>query len=145
MTAWELAREGIPVTVLADAAIAAEMRRRCPAWLVVGADRIAANGDTANKIGTYGLAVAARHHGVRMMVAAPSSTLDLTTPDGDRIALEERDGGELWAATGSAAPPAGVSVRNPVFDVTPAALIDAIVTELGVHRPPYPQTLAERG
>jgi methylthioribose-1-phosphate isomerase len=143
LTAWELAREGIPVTVLTDSAMAAEMQRRQPAWLVVGADRIAANGDTANKIGTYALAVAAHHHGARMMVAAPVSTLDLATPDGSGIALEERDGRELWEAIGSGPPPAGVTLRNPVFDVTPAALIDVIVTERGLHRPPYTATLTE--
>jgi len=142
LTAWELARAGVPVAVYADSAIPAQMRLRGIDWLVVGADRIAANGDTANKVGTYALAVAARHHGARVMVAAPRSTLDRVTATGAGIAIEERDGQELWAATGSAAPPPGVVLHNPVFDVTPAALIDVIVTESGVHRPPYGVSLA---
>jgi methylthioribose-1-phosphate isomerase len=137
LTAWELAREGIPITVLADSAVPAEIAKQRPTWLIVGADRIAANGDTANKIGTYALAVAARHHGMKVMVAAPSSTVDAETPDGAAIPLEERDPAELWTATGSEGPPVGVSLRNPVFDITPAELIDAIVTETGVHLPPY--------
>lgn len=133
LTAWELGRDGIPVTVIADGAAAQLFRRDPPAWAIVGADRIAANGDVANKIGTYGLAVAARHHGVRMMVVAPSSTVDLATPSGAVIPIEERDPAEIWAAAGGASP--GASAANPAFDITPAELIDAIVTERGVVAP----------
>ena len=133
LTAWELGREGIPVTVIADGAAAQLFRRDPPAWAIVGADRIAANGDVANKIGTYGLAVAARHHGVRMMVVAPSSTVDLATASGADIPIEERAAAEIWAAAGGASP--GASAANPAFDVTPAELVDAIVTERGVVAP----------
>jgi methylthioribose-1-phosphate isomerase len=133
LTAWELGREGIPVTVITDGAAAQLFRRDPPAWAIVGADRIAANGDVANKIGTYGLAVAARHHGVRMMVVAPSSTVDLATASGADIPIEQRAAAEIWAAAGGASP--GASASNPAFDVTPAELIDAIVTERGVVAP----------
>jgi methylthioribose-1-phosphate isomerase len=142
LTAWELAKDGIPVTLLTDAAVPAEMNRLRPSWLIVGADRVAANGDTANKIGTYALAVAAKHHGMRVMVAAPSSSVDLATPDGSGIAIEERDGQEVWAAAGGTLP-TGVRVRNPVFDITPSGMIDAIVTERGVHRQPFQRSLKE--
>lgn len=142
LTAWELARDGIPVTVMTDSAMPAAMRELGPSWVIVGADRIVANGDTANKIGTYALAVAARHHQVPLMVVAPRSTLDLATPDGAGIPIESRAGAELWGAAAQAEPPPGVELGNPVFDVTPASLIDAIVTERGVHRAPYAQALA---
>jgi methylthioribose-1-phosphate isomerase len=105
-------------------------------WVIVGSDRIAANGDVANKIGTYGLAVAARHHGVRFMVAAPTSTIDLETPDGGSIPIEERPGEEVLQCAGQRTAAAGVNAWNPVFDVTPAALVDAIVTERGVVERP---------
>ena len=134
LTAWELARDGVPVTLIADAAAAQLLRRDPPAWIVVGADRIAANGDVANKIGTYSLAVLARQHGVKFMVVAPSSTVDLDTPSGADIPIEERAGEELWHAAGGAVK--GAEAANPEFDVTPADLIDAIVTEKGVASPP---------
>jgi len=134
LTAWELARDGVPVTLIADSAAAQLLRRDPPAWIIVGADRIAANGDVANKIGTYSLAVLARQHGVRFMVVAPSSTVDLDCPSGDDIPIEERAGDELWQAAGG--PVEGAGAANPAFDVTPAELIDAIVTEKGVASPP---------
>jgi methylthioribose-1-phosphate isomerase len=134
LTAWELGREGIPATVITDSAAAQVMRREPPTWAIVGADRVAANGDVVNKIGTYGLAVAARHHGVRFMVVAPSSTLDAATASGDEVEIEQRDPAEIWAVAGGV--PAGADALNPAFDVTPAALIDALVTERGVAVPP---------
>ncbi|MEJ2516109.1 MAG: S-methyl-5-thioribose-1-phosphate isomerase [Gammaproteobacteria bacterium] len=140
LTAWELAREGVPVTVIADSAAAQLFRSDPPAWVIVGADRIAANGDVANKIGTYALAVLARQHGVRFMVVAPSSTVDMDTPTGAEIPIEERAGEEIWAAAGGAVE--GAEAANPAFDVTPAELIDAIVTEKGVARPPSRESLA---
>lgn len=140
LTAWELARDGVPVTVIADSAAAQLFRRDPPGWVIVGADRIAANGDVANKIGTYSLAVLARQHGVRFMVVAPSSTVDLNTPTGGDIPIEERPGDEIWDAAGG--PVDGVAAANPAFDVTPAELIDAIVTEKGVARPPSRESLA---
>ena len=140
LTAWELARDGIPATVITDSAAAQLMRRDPPTWAIVGADRVAANGDVVNKIGTYGLAVAARHHGVRFMVVAPTSTLDAGTPTGDAVTIEQRDAAELWDAAGGA--PDGASAANPSFDVTPAALVDALVTERGVATPPGPAAVA---
>lgn len=134
LTAWELARDGIPATVITDSAAAQLMRRDPPTWAIVGADRVAANGDVVNKIGTYGLAVAARHHGVGFMVVAPTSTLDAATPSGDAVTIEERDQEELWQAAGGA--PDGATAANPSFDVTPAELVDALVTERGVATPP---------
>lgn len=142
LTAWELSRDGIPVTLVADSAMAQLFRSRHPSWLVVGADRIARNGDVANKIGTYSLAVIARQHGARVMVVAPTSTLDLACPDGDRIPIEERGQAEIWSATGSNAPPEGVEIANPAFDVTPAGCIDVIVTEKGVVERPDPAGIA---
>jgi methylthioribose-1-phosphate isomerase len=134
LTAWELGREGIPCTVIADGAAAQFMRREPPSWAIVGADRVTANGDVVNKIGTYGLAVASRHHGVRFMVVAPSSTVDLATASGDEVPIEQRDPDELWAAAGGV--PAGAEAHNPAFDVTPAEMVDALVTERGVLSPP---------
>lgn len=136
LTAWELARDGIPASLIADGAAPARMARGGIGWVIVGADRIAANGDVANKIGTYGLAVAARHHGVRFMVAAPTSTIDLYTPDGAAIPIEERPADEVLGCAGQRVAAEGVGAWNPVFDVTPAELIDAIVTELGVIERP---------
>jgi methylthioribose-1-phosphate isomerase len=130
LTVWELSQDAIPATLIADSAAAFLMKSGKVQWVVVGADRIAANGDVANKIGTYALAVAAKHHGVRFMVVAPTSTVDFDTPDGAHIEIEEREPGELLkgklAEAGS-----GINVWNPVFDVTPAELIDVIVTEKG--------------
>ncbi|MEB0042828.1 S-methyl-5-thioribose-1-phosphate isomerase [Pseudomonas sp. MH10] len=135
LTAWELANEGIPVTVNADSAAAHLMKTKGITWVIVGADRITANGDVANKIGTYQLAVAAMHHGVRFMVVAPSSTIDMTLDSGDDIPIEERDGRELLELGGQRVG-ADVDAFNPVFDVTPADLIDAIVTEKGIVERP---------
>lgn len=137
LTAWELHRDGIPVTVLCDNMAGAVLRSGEVAAVIVGADRIAANGDVANKIGTYSLAVIARHHGVPLYVAAPSSTLDRTTPDGSGIPIEERAEDEVHVVAGVRVTPEGVRARHPAFDVTPAELVAAIVTEDGVHRPPY--------
>jgi methylthioribose-1-phosphate isomerase len=137
ITAWELSRAGIPVTVLPDSAAAALLRRERLDAVLVGADRIAANGDVANKIGTYGLAVLARRHGVPFYVLAPSSTIDPATLDGGGIAIEERGAEEVNRCFGRLTAPAHVPVFAPAFDVTPAELVDAIVTDRGVHRPPY--------
>lgn len=135
LTAWELANEGIPVSLNADSAAAHLMKTRGITWVIVGADRITANGDVANKIGTYQLAVNAMHHGVRFMVVAPSSTIDMALESGDDIPIEERDGRELLELNGQRVA-AGVEAVNPVFDVTPADLIDFIVTEKGVVERP---------
>jgi methylthioribose-1-phosphate isomerase len=143
LTAWELVRDGIPVSLIADGAAAARMAAGGVSWAIVGADRIAANGDVANKIGTYALAVAARHHGVRFMVAAPTSTIDLATPDGAAIPIEERPAEELLRCAGRRTTAEGVEAWNPVFDVTPAELVDAIVTERGVIRNPSAEKIAE--
>ena len=137
LTAWELVREGIPHAVIADVAAASTMARGEVDLVVVGADRIAANGDTANKIGTYGVAVLARHHGIPFYVAAPFSTIDPRVPDGSAIPIEERDPREVQEFGGRRIVPAASPARNPAFDVTPAALITAIVTERGIFRHPY--------
>jgi methylthioribose-1-phosphate isomerase len=143
LTAWELAREGIPVEVITDGMSGHYLSRGEVAAVVVGADRIAANGDTANKIGTYTHAVLAKENGVPFYVAAPTSTIDLACPDGSRIPIEERSAGEVLSFRGQATAPAGVGARNPAFDVTPARYIGAIVTEEGICRPPYESSLAE--
>jgi methylthioribose-1-phosphate isomerase len=132
LTAWELERAGIPHTVIADSAAGSFMARGEITQVVTGADRIAANGDTANKVGTYSLAVLAAHHGIPLYVVAPTSTLDAATATGTEIPIEERDPAEITAR---------FPARNPAFDVTPASLIAAIVTEEGVHRPPYEVSL----
>jgi methylthioribose-1-phosphate isomerase len=137
LTAWELGKEGIPHTVIADVAAASIMARGEIDLVVVGADRIAANGDTANKIGTYSLAVLAQAHRLPFYVAAPFSTIDPAIPDGRAIPIEERDAREVRELAGHRIVPATSPARNPAFDVTPAALITAIVTERGVFRPPY--------
>ncbi|KTC33432.1 MAG: S-methyl-5-thioribose-1-phosphate isomerase [Pseudomonas sp.] len=142
LTAWELASEGVPVTLNADSAAAHIMKTKGLTWVVVGADRIAANGDVANKIGTYQLAVNAMHHGVRFMVVASSSTVDMSLASGEDIPLEERDARELLEVGGKPLG-AAVDVFNPVFDVTPADLIDAIVTEKGVVERPDAAKLAQ--
>ena len=142
LTAWELVREGIPVELMADSAAAARMAAGGVSWVIVGADRIAANGDVANKIGTYGLAVAARHHGVRFMVAAPTSTIDPATPDGARIPIEQRPAEEVLQCAGQPIAAARAGAWNPVFDVTPAALVDAIVTEMGIIERPDADKIA---
>ena len=140
LTMWELVRDGIPAKLIADSAASHLMRSGAVQWVIVGADRIAANGDTANKIGTYQLAIAARHHGVKFMVVAPSSTVDMATASGDDIEIELRDATELLGLGGQRTVVEGADAWNPVFDVTPAALIDAIVTERGVIE--RPTTLA---
>ena len=137
LTAWELSRAGIPVTVLTDGMAAGLMRAGRIDCCIVGADRIAANGDVANKIGTYAVAIAARHHGIPMYVAAPTSTFDPRTATGDDIIIEQRSRDEVARNTLGATVPDGVAVHNPSFDVTPADLITAIVSDRGVHRPPY--------
>ena len=136
LTAWELVEEGIPVSLIADGAAAWTMRRRRVRWVIVGADRIAANGDVANKIGTCSLAVSARHHGVRFMVVAPTSTIDPGCANGDDIPIETRGEDELLSHAGARVAPAGAGAWNPVFDVTPADLVDALVTEHGVVEGP---------
>ncbi len=136
LTAWELAREGIEGQVIVDGAAAALMASGRIGWVIVGADRVAANGDVANKIGTCGLAVLARHFGIRFMVAAPVSTIDPATPDGQSIPIETRNGDEVLAWAGQRVAPPDARAWNPVFDVTPAALVDVLVTEYGVlHNP----------
>ncbi len=142
LTAWELQQEGIPGQLVADGAAAHLMASQKIDWVIVGADRIAANGDTANKIGTYALALAARAHGTRFMVVAPSGTFDLRCPGGDAIPIEQRPPQELTEFMGQAIAPAGYDAFNPVFDVTPAALIDAIVCERGVVQQPTTDKLA---
>ena len=137
LTAWELRRAGIPVTVLADGMAASLMRERGVDLCIVGADRIAANGDVANKIGTYALAIAARHHGIPFVVAAPTSTVDPATATGEDIVIEQRTPDEVRCIAGVPTAPLDVDVYNPAFDVTPASLISAIVTDRGIHRPPY--------
>jgi methylthioribose-1-phosphate isomerase len=132
LTAWELERAGIPHAVIADSAAGTMMAGGEVTHVVTGADRIAANGDTANKVGTYQLAVLAAHHGLPFYVVAPTSTLDPGTPSGAEIPIEERSGSEISSR---------FEARNPAFDVTPAALVTAVVTEEGVHRPPYEQSL----
>lgn len=142
LTAWELAEEGVPVSLNVDGAAAHLMKTRGITWVIVGADRITAEGDVANKIGTYQLAVVAMHHGVRFMVVAPSSTIDMSLQGGEEIPIEERDGRELLEVGGKRVA-AAVEAVNPVFDVTPADLIDAIVTERGVVERPNAAKLAE--
>jgi methylthioribose-1-phosphate isomerase len=137
LTAWELMKEGIPFQAIADGAIAALMASGKVHSAIAGADRIAANGDTANKIGTYSLAVLALHFGIPFYVAAPSSSLDPGMPDGSHIPIEERSAEELTHFERVAIAPEGCPVWNPAFDVTPGRLISAIVTEQGVHRPPF--------
>ncbi len=142
LTAWELQRDGIPVTILTDGMAGWLMSQGEIACVVVGADRIARNGDVANKIGTYALAVLAAHHNLPFYVAAPWSTVDLETRDGAAIPIEERGGEEVVTIAGQRIAPLGVPARYPAFDVTPAALVTAIVTERGVIRRPYAEGLA---
>jgi methylthioribose-1-phosphate isomerase len=142
LTAWELVRDGIDTTLIADASAGALMRAGEVDLVIVGADRIAANGDAANKIGTYSLAVLARAHGIPFYVAAPTSTIDPACADGGRIPIEERDPHEILEIQGARVAPTGARARNPAFDVTPAELITAIVTERGILRPPYAMAIA---
>jgi len=143
LTAWELGRAGIPVTVLTDGMAASLMREREIDVVLVGADRVAANGDTANKIGTYAVAVAAKHHGIPFYVCAPWSTIDRATPDAGAIVIEQRTADEVRFAGGTAVAPADAAVRNPAFDVSPARYITAIITERGVWRPPFSESLRQ--
>lgn len=141
LTAWELMHDGIPTTVLCDNMAASLMRRGKIQAVIVGADRIAANGDVANKIGTYGLAILAKEHGIPFYVAAPWSTIDLDTAHGDDITIEERAAIEVTHHAGKQLTPDGVGVENPAFDVTPAKYVTAIITERGVLRAPYAEAL----
>jgi methylthioribose-1-phosphate isomerase len=135
LTAWELTHAGVPCTLIADGMIASRLRLGDVACVLVGADRIAANGDVANKIGTYGLALAAQAHGIPFYVAAPSSTFDRGTADGSGIPIEQREAEEVASWRGSRTAPEGVRVWNPAFDVTPAALVTAIITDKGIFKP----------
>jgi methylthioribose-1-phosphate isomerase len=141
LTAWELQKDRIPVTVITDNMAGYFLGHGLIDCVIVGADRIAANGDVANKIGTYTVAVLARESGIPFFVAAPISTLDLTMPDGSLIPIEERDPEEVRSVLGSRVVPEGVGIRNPAFDVTPNRYVSAIITERGVARPPFAESL----
>jgi methylthioribose-1-phosphate isomerase len=141
LTAWELQQDGIDVTLITDNMAGHFFQQGRFDAVIVGADRIAANGDAGNKIGTYTVAVLAKAHGVPFYVAAPASTIDPATPDGKSIPIEERSAGEVTSIGGVSIAPEGVSVRHPAFDVTPAALITAIITDRGVLRPPYQEAI----
>jgi methylthioribose-1-phosphate isomerase len=141
LTAWELVRDGINTTVITESMAGPLMRAGEIDLVVVGADRIAANGDTANKIGTYTVAVLAHEHKIPFYVAAPLSTIDLSTPDGDRIPIEERDQREITHLGSARLTPEGAKVRNPAFDVTPHRYIAGIITEKGIFKPPYAESL----
>jgi methylthioribose-1-phosphate isomerase len=143
LTAWELMKDGIPTTVISDNMAGVMMKQGKIGAIVVGADRIAANGDVANKIGTYTVAILAKEHGIPFYVAAPISTVDLACPDGSKIPIEQRDGKEVTHIAGKQMVPDGVGVENPAFDVTPAKYVAAIVTEKGVARAPYEKSLRE--
>src|SRR5216684_4050565 len=141
LTAWELMKDGIPTTVISDNMAGVMMQQGKIGAIVVGADRIAANGDVANKIGTYTVAVLAKEHGIPFYVAAPISTVDLETPDGSKIPIEQRNAKEVTHFAGKAVTPEGVEIENPAFDVTPAKFVTAIITERGIVRAPYQETL----
>jgi len=141
LTAWELMKDGIPTTVISDNMAGAIMKQGKIGAIVVGADRIAANGDVANKIGTYTVAVLAKEHGIPFYVAAPISTVDLETPDGSGIPIEQRNSKEVTHIAGKQMVPDGVQIENPAFDVTPAKYIAAIITERGVAKAPYEESL----
>lgn len=143
LTAWELAKDEIPVTVITDNMAGHIMKNGKVDCVVVGADRIAANGDAANKVGTYMVAVLAKRHGIPFYVAAPISTIDLSTATGDQIPIEERSGKEITHIGNQLIGPEGVQVENPAFDVTPNELITSIITDKGIARPPYTTTLRE--
>src|SRR5213076_1186264 len=142
LTAWELWKDDIDVRVISDNMAGTFMRQGLVDAVIVGADRIAANGDVANKIGTYTVAVLAKQHEIPFYVAAPFSTLDLETPDGSKIPIEQRNPAEVTHFAGKAVTPVGVQIENPAFDVTPAKLVTAIVTERGIAKAPYEQSLA---
>src|SRR5271165_1755844 len=143
LTIWELQHDGIPATLITDNMAGHFLKSGRIGCVVVGADRIAANGDVANKIGTYSVAVLAKENGVPFYVAAPISTLDLTLPSGDRIPIEQRAASEVTHAFGRQVAPDGIAVQNPAFDVTPFRYVTAIITEKGVARAPYTETLKE--
>jgi len=143
LTAWELVKDGIPTTVISDNMAGAMMKQGKIGAIVVGADRIAANGDVANKIGTYTVAVLAKEHKIPFYVAAPISTVDLNTPDGSKIPIEQRNIDEVTHFGGKQIAPEGALVENPAFDVTPAEYVTAIVTERGIARAPYTESLAK--
>ena len=145
LTAWELMKDGIPTTVISDNMAGAMMKQGKISAVVVGADRIAANGDVANKIGTYTVAVLAKEHGIPFYVAAPFSTIDLATPDGSRIPIEQRNPAEVSHIAGKRMVPDGVAIENPAFDVTPASYVTAIITERGIARAPYEESLQKLG
>src|SRR5215831_18633782 len=142
LTAWELMKDGIPTTVISDNMAGAMMKQGKIKAAVVGADRIAANGDVANKIGTYTVAVLAKEHGIPFYVAAPFSTIDLDTPDGSKVPIEQRNGKEVTHIAGKQMVPEGVGIENPAFDVTPAKYVAAIITERGIARAPYKESLS---
>ncbi len=142
LTAWELLQDGIPVTLLCDGAAASLLRSGQVSWAIVGSDRIAGNGDVANKIGTYGLAIAAKHHGVKFMVVAPTSTIDMSLSSGQEIPIEQRGREEILSLNGQPVAAHNADVWNPAFDVTPAELVDVIVTEKGVVEHPTAAKMA---
>jgi len=141
LTAWELVKDNIPTTVIADNMAGAMMRQGKIGAVIVGADRIAANGDVANKIGTYTVAVLAKEHGIPFYVAAPTSTVDLETPDGSKIPIEQRSSREVSHIAGKQMTPNGAKIENPAFDVTPNEYVTAIITERGVAKAPYGESL----
>ena len=141
ITAWELEKSGVPATLITDSMAGYVMREGRIDAVIVGADRIAANGDVVNKIGTYSLAVLARAHDIPFYVSAPTSSIDLETPTGETVVIEERDASEVTHSFGRQTAPVGVTVYNPAFDITPADLVSAIITDRGVVRPPYLETL----
>ncbi len=145
LTAWELMKDNIPVTLISDNMAGAMMAQGKIQAVIVGADRIAANGDTANKIGTYSVAILAKEHGIPMYIAAPFSTVDLETPDGSGIPIEQRAASEVTHIGGKQVAPTGVAVENPAFDVTPARYIRAIITERGVATAPFQESLRSLG
>jgi methylthioribose-1-phosphate isomerase len=141
LTAWELMKDGIPTTLISDSMAGSIMRQGKIGAVVVGADRIAANGDVANKIGTYGVAILAKEHNIPFYVAAPLSTVDFETPDGSKIPIEQRSPKEITHFAGRRIAPEGVQVENPAFDVTPAKYVTAIITDKGIANPPYLESL----
>jgi methylthioribose-1-phosphate isomerase len=141
LTAWELMKDGIPTTVISDNMAGAMMEQRKIGAIVVGADRIAANGDVANKIGTYTVAILAKEHNIPFYVAAPISTVDFACPDGSQIPIEQRNAREVTHIAGKQMVPTGVGVENPAFDVTPARYVAAIITEKGIARAPFEDSL----
>ncbi len=143
LTAWEMVQEKIPVTLIADGATAHLMKQGKVSWLIVGSDRIAGNGDVANKIGTYSAAIAARHHGVKVMVVAPTSTIDMSLESGELIPIETRSSDEVFSMGGQRIAAEGAEAWNPAFDVTPAGLVDAIVTEKGVVTQPSAEKMKQ--